>query len=121
MSKRQADKFKKLLEMKLVEIRQKVSHRDELITERSNDPMDQLQSRADLDLAIAVIDTNWKTKKAVEKALDLLESGEYGICQDCGEPISPKRLEAVPWTTLCVKCQETRDAEAADAGLEQAA
>jgi len=120
MSKRQADRFKKLLETKLLEIRQKVSQRDELIAERSNDPMDQLQTRADLDLAIAVIDTNWKTKRAVEQALGLLESGEYGICQDCGEPISPKRLEAVPWTTMCVSCQEARDAEEAD-GLEKAA
>jgi DnaK suppressor protein len=45
----------------------------------------------------------------VETAISLLDTGEYGICQDCGEPINPKRLEAIPWTTLCVRCQEKLD------------
>jgi DnaK suppressor protein len=71
--------------------------------------MDQMQSRQDLDLTVRTIDTTWKTKKAVELALKLLRNGEYGTCQECGEAINPKRLEAIPWTTLCVACQEAHD------------
>ena len=37
----------------------------------------------------------------VEKALSMLESGEYGRCEICGKEIPVERLEAVPWTTLC--------------------
>src|SRR5437016_1918097 len=39
-------------------------------------------------------------------ALARLEDGEYGLCSDCGGPIAPKRLAALPDTTTCVACQE---------------
>ena len=109
MTKRQLDKFRAELEKKLSEIEKNSALRSELITERSNDPMDQMQSRQDLDLTIHTIDSAWRTWKAVETALALLGDGEYGICLECGEDINPKRLAAIPWTTLCVSCQEERD------------
>jgi len=37
--------------------------------------------------------------------LDLMQQGTYGICQECGDKIPPKRLECVPDALLCVKCQ----------------
>ena len=82
---------------------------DDLVRDRCNDPMDQVQNRFEMDLTISVINKDWQTRKAVEKALKLLAIDEYGICQDCGADINPKRLEAIPWTTLCVYCQEHRD------------
>ncbi len=109
MTKRQLDKFRAELEKKLSEIEKNSALRSELITERSNDPMDQMQSRQDLDLTIHTIDSAWRTWKAVETALTLLGDGEYGICLECDEDINPKRLAAIPWTTLCVSCQEERD------------
>ena len=109
MTKKQQDKIRTQLEDKLRDLKGASSIRHELITERSNDPMDQMQSRQDLDLTVRTIDTTWKTKKAVELALKLLRNGEYGTCQDCGEAINPKRLEAIPWTTFCVACQEAQD------------
>jgi len=42
---------------------------------------------------------------AVDEALKRLEEGRYGVCESCGAPISPERLEAVPETTLCVECR----------------
>jgi DnaK suppressor protein len=108
MSKKEYTKVRSHLEVKLAEL-VKANRRSELITERSNDPMDEIQSRIDLDMAVLALNTDFKTKKAVEKAIALLETGEYGICEDCGEPINPKRLEAIPWTTLCVQCQGMRD------------
>jgi DnaK suppressor protein len=110
MSKKEYTKVRKNLEVKLAEL-VRADRRSELITERSNDPMDQIQSRIDLDMAVLALNTDFKTQKAVETAISLLETGEYGICQDCGEPINPKRLEAIPWTTLCVRCQEARDTQ----------
>lgn len=40
----------------------------------------------------------------VHKALGRLEEGSYGLCLECGEAISPERLEAVPYTSLCKQC-----------------
>lgn len=44
--------------------------------------------------------------KAIDAALERLKRGEYGICEECDEPISEKRLKAVPWTRYCLHCQE---------------
>ena len=40
-----------------------------------------------------------------ERALDKLDNGVYGICENCGERIDPARLKAIPQTTLCLKCK----------------
>lgn len=44
--------------------------------------------------------------RLVNEALDRIEVGDYGICLNCDQPIPAKRLEAVPWTRYCVKCQD---------------
>lgn len=44
--------------------------------------------------------------RLVERALDLLRRDEYGICVDCGEYISHKRLEYYPYAARCISCQE---------------
>ena len=42
---------------------------------------------------------------AVEHALQKFEKGTYGLCDDCGQPIAPERLEALPQASLCVNCK----------------
>jgi DnaK suppressor protein len=44
--------------------------------------------------------------RQVESALALLDLGEHGTCTECGASISSKRLQAVPWATYCVECQD---------------
>ena len=44
--------------------------------------------------------------RLVEAALDRLDLGEYGTCANCGAAVSPKRLQAVPWATYCLGCQD---------------
>jgi DnaK suppressor protein len=51
--------------------------------------------------------------RMVEEALDRLDSGDYGICLECEEPIAPKRLQALSWARYCVKCQEAMNEELA--------
>lgn len=109
MSKKEATKIRRQLAEKLAQLTGNTSRRDELITERVHDPMDQLQNRADLDLAARFVNTDFQTKRAVETAMKILNQGEYGVCQDCGDPINPKRLSAIPWTILCISCQEQED------------
>jgi DnaK suppressor protein len=45
----------------------------------------------------------------LDRALERIKAGSYGICQECGEPISKARLEAVPTATLCVACKSKKE------------
>jgi len=55
-----------------------------------------------------------KLLREVQAALRRIEHGTYAVCAACEEPISPKRLQAVPWAKFCVKCQEKIGAETAE-------
>src|SRR4051794_28048332 len=46
----------------------------------------------------------------VDRALARVAEGTYGTCEHCGKPIPPERLEARPYATLCIRCQEQREA-----------
>lgn len=45
----------------------------------------------------------------IQKALERIDDGTFGICEECEEPISAKRLEARPETTLCIRCKEEQE------------
>jgi len=49
--------------------------------------------------------------RQINAALESIEAGEYGTCQRCDRLIAEKRLAAVPWALMCVRCQETVDAQ----------
>jgi len=70
-------------------------------------------AQAELDLALMVnrVNLDWEKIKAIRGALRRIESGDYGTCDACGEPIRCKRLEAIPSALLCASCQS--DCEAA--------
>lgn len=53
----------------------------------------------------------------VERALERLEAGRYGLCERCGRPIPPERLRAVPAATRCAPCQAAAEEGEAGAGL----
>jgi len=46
--------------------------------------------------------------KSIDAALQRIEEGTYGICTNCGKPIGEERLEALPWTDLCIDCAKLR-------------
>jgi RNA polymerase-binding protein DksA len=45
------------------------------------------------------------TLAEIDAALQRIEDGTYGICENCGKPIAPERLMAIPWTRLCIDDQ----------------
>ncbi len=47
--------------------------------------------------------------KKIDHALAKIDEGTFGICEECEEPISIKRLEARPETTLCIRCKEDQE------------
>jgi DnaK suppressor protein len=50
--------------------------------------------------------TDSKLLRALESAIQRLDGGSFGICQECGNEIAAVRLEAVPWTRVCKACKE---------------
>jgi DnaK suppressor protein len=49
--------------------------------------------------------------RMVEGALRRISAGSFGVCAGCGDDISARRLEALPWTQYCVRCQEALEDE----------
>ncbi|EKD38754.1 MAG: hypothetical protein ACD_75C00621G0006, partial [uncultured bacterium] len=61
---------------------------------------------------LRIRDRERKLLSKIDEAIARIDDGSYGICEDCGEEIGLKRLEARPVTTLCIDCktlQETRE------------
>jgi DnaK suppressor protein len=57
------------------------------------------------DIEQAILDNENALLVEVQQALARIDNGTYGICSNCGQPIPEKRLEAIPWATLCVNCE----------------
>jgi DnaK suppressor protein len=72
---------------------------------------DQAQMTHDEFVLLHMNSLDYVKLRLVEEALDRLESGHYGICLACEEPIPAKRLRALSWARYCLTCQETTGAE----------
>jgi DnaK suppressor protein len=61
------------------------------------------------EFLLSLTELDRKQLLLVEEALNRIDRGEYGRCQQCGEVIPPKRLEVQPWARHCVRCQELEE------------
>ena len=73
---------------------------------RQGDMADQASGNNEVHIALKLKQTDAKILQAIEEALMRIDKGTYGICRDCGEPIAPARLNAIPWTRGCITCKE---------------
>lgn len=73
------------------------------------DPIDEAISSEAKAAAFRESTLNMQTLQQVRTALRRMEEGDYGTCLDCGKPIEPARLEAVPWTPYCLTDQQRHD------------
>jgi DnaK suppressor protein len=111
---------------KLLIIKKKlVKQRQDLLTEAEHTLTSKISSEKEsfpdpTDQAVAELDNNFvlrlrgreqKLLKKIEEAIARIDSGEYGVCESCGEQISLKRLEARPVTTLCIDCKTRQEEE----------
>ena len=70
-----------------------------------DDVDDAAQDLIERDKTQAIIVTLERKLENIEHAIKQAQSGDYGICERCGKPIEPERLEIFPETTLCVNCK----------------
>lgn len=77
---------------------------------RQGDLADQASGNNEVHIQLKLRQTDAKILTAIEEALSRIEKGNYGVCRDCGEPIAPARLKAIPWTRVCIACKEKQNA-----------
>jgi DnaK suppressor protein len=80
-------------------------------SERHGDPIDMATGEADATTQIRLHQTDSKLLRAIELALTRIRQEDFGICAECGQPISKARLDAVPWTRWCRDCKERQDSK----------
>jgi RNA polymerase-binding transcription factor DksA len=61
------------------------------------------------EFTLSLMATEEGTLEQVEHALDRIRSRTYGACEDCGGVIAKKRLEAIPFAALCIRCAEKQE------------
>jgi DnaK suppressor protein len=119
MNQTEFDKYKQMLEAKMAELSGGLRNRDEIVIEKTPDALDEVQLAGERELAIRNLDREANLLRNVREALRRIANGSYGVCMHCEEDIKPKRLDAVPWTKYCIRCQEAadrQDFETGDAG-----
>jgi DnaK suppressor protein len=75
---------------------------------RTPDEVEFAIKTAQQDLTAATAELRSRMLREVERALKRVAGGTYGVCEGCGEEISPNRLKAIPWARYCLTCQEMR-------------
>lgn len=106
------DYFRKLLNGQLDELLGKNSHAASSVadpTEKSLDFTDQATQESDMDFNIHMKERDSKLVVKIKEALERIEDGTYGICEDCGQRISEERLKVRPITTMCIKCKRKQE------------
>jgi DnaK suppressor protein len=114
MTKSDLNTYRNVLEVKQVDLLQVVRNRDGIAIEKSPDSLDEVQHATERELAIRNLDRESNLLRNVRAALRRIEDSSFGVCLNCEEHISPKRLAAVPWTPFCIECQELADRSNSD-------
>ena len=113
MNKAQLKKFKALLEAKRDEIVKKAQEtlKEDMMLD-ANDLPDEMDLASSEYLQSFTFRLRGREKtflKKIDHALRKIDEGVFGVCEECEEPISMKRLEARPETTLCIRCKEDQE------------
>jgi DnaK suppressor protein len=109
---------KATLQSKLQDVLEFSGDRETLEIQPTADPLDQVRSSTDRDMAVETLNHQARSIQEIRSAMARIEEGSYGYCERCEEPIPAKRLDAVPWARMCVKCQSATEAEACQGGAE---
>ena len=111
MNKIELKKYRAILTNKQIELAPQLRKRDGIAIEKTPDALDEIGFAAERELMTRSLERESKLLRDVRAALGRIEVGSYGACLNCEEEISPKRLNAVPWASLCIDCQKVDDRE----------
>jgi DnaK suppressor protein len=77
----------------------------------SPDLGDQASAETDRNFMLRLRGREQRLLKKIDEAIDRIENNIFGICEDCGEEVDIKRLEARPVTTMCIDCKTLQEEE----------
>jgi len=83
--------------------------RQRITVEQSADAFEQINYATERELALAGLSRHSELLRQIQAALCRIEARTFGVCQRCQTAIRRKRLIAIPWTPLCLQCQELAD------------
>jgi DnaK suppressor protein len=109
MTKIELNTFRRTLNSRQSELGNGNRNREALTLETSPDELDRIQHAHERDYAIGNLERNSERLREVQTAIRRIDAGTFGICVECEENISSKRLAAVPWASSCIVCQEALD------------
>src|SRR5579863_3524081 len=109
MTQTELDKFSTALNSKCAELTGTTAKRDTIAIEPTPDALDRVQFASERELSSRNLERESLLLRNVRAALARIAKGTYGACLECEEEISHKRLQAVPWATLCIACQQDAD------------
>jgi len=104
--------FRKLLALMLEEAQQKGDSTLEELTDSNEvfaDPADRATAESDRSFTLRIRDRERRLIRKIQAALQRIEDGSYGICEECGEDIGVPRLKARPVTKLCINCKSKQE------------
>ena len=113
LKKKELKRFREILEEKKEEI---LRNAKKTLNEDMTLDVDDLPDEMDLASSEYLQSFQFRLRgrektflKKIDHAIAKIEAGTFGICEECEEPISMKRLEARPETTLCIRCKEDQE------------
>lgn len=109
MTSEELDRFKRILTKKQAELEEDLRSRQDIVVIRSADPLDETRDAIDREIAVQSLGQGFVMLRDVQSAIQRIADGSFGVCANCGEQIAYRRLAAVPWTSLCLHCQEAAE------------
>lgn len=109
MTTRELQRYKEVLSQKMAELSETLGNRRPIAIEFTPEACERIVLAAQRELAVVALDHHSRLLREVKAAMARIEDGSYGICENCEEAITPRRLDAVPWARYCVQCQDGLD------------
>jgi len=110
LTKKETEKYRRLLEDKKAslsaEIAKTRSAEEETTEESTQDIADKAVSSYTREFLYSLTDGERNTLLHIDDAIGRIDEGTYGLCINCGQLMTEKRLNAVPWAPYCLDCQE---------------
>jgi len=106
----------------LTDIRKDIDHEVRGASERDlahiNDTSDMASDSAEGDLSLRIAESETAEAGEIERAIEKIDNGTYGICEVCNKAINAERLQFLPYVTMCIKCQELAEIRKRETGDE---
>jgi DnaK suppressor protein len=113
MKKKDLEFFKELLTQRLEDLLHQADDTVSGMTDQKEnfpDPTDRASHESNRNFMLRIRDREHKLIKKIKSALERIENGTFGICEQCEEEISIERLKARPVTTQCIDCKSKEEA-----------